>query len=97
MPVWLGFVLFIAAWAHPFGIVAIRRTVFGFGGRGHLSIGPLCGHLVAQSASAQKAFYPPIVGMVGNSYLGISSGLPVARPQISGREPLANQLSRPGL
>ena len=27
MPVWLGFVLFIAAWAHPFGIVAIRRTV----------------------------------------------------------------------
>ncbi len=28
MPVWLGFVLFIAAWAHPFGIVAIRRTVF---------------------------------------------------------------------
>jgi len=28
MPVWLGFVLFIAAWAHPFGPVAIRRTVF---------------------------------------------------------------------
>jgi protein-S-isoprenylcysteine O-methyltransferase Ste14 len=28
MPVWLAFVLFIAAWAHPFGIVAIRHTVF---------------------------------------------------------------------
>jgi protein-S-isoprenylcysteine O-methyltransferase Ste14 len=28
IPVWLGFVLFIVAWAHPFGIVAIRRTVF---------------------------------------------------------------------
>jgi protein-S-isoprenylcysteine O-methyltransferase Ste14 len=28
MPVWLGFVLFIAAWAHPLGPVAIRRTVF---------------------------------------------------------------------
>ena len=28
MPVWLGFVLFIAAWVHPFGMVAIRRTVF---------------------------------------------------------------------
>ncbi len=28
MPVWLGFVLFIAAWAHPFGPVAIRRTIF---------------------------------------------------------------------
>jgi protein-S-isoprenylcysteine O-methyltransferase Ste14 len=28
MPVWLGFVLFIAAWVHPFGPVAIRRTVF---------------------------------------------------------------------
>jgi protein-S-isoprenylcysteine O-methyltransferase Ste14 len=28
MPVWLGFVLFIAAWAHPSGMVAIRRTVF---------------------------------------------------------------------
>jgi len=27
MPVWLGFVLFIAAWAHPFGPVAMRRTV----------------------------------------------------------------------
>jgi hypothetical protein len=27
-PMWLGFVLFIAAWAHPFGVVAIRRTVF---------------------------------------------------------------------
>jgi len=27
MPVWLGFVLFVAAWAHPSGIVAIRRTV----------------------------------------------------------------------
>jgi len=26
MPVWLGFVLFIAAWAHPFGPIAIRRT-----------------------------------------------------------------------
>jgi protein-S-isoprenylcysteine O-methyltransferase Ste14 len=28
MPVWLGFVLFVAAWVHPFGLVAIRRTVF---------------------------------------------------------------------
>jgi protein-S-isoprenylcysteine O-methyltransferase Ste14 len=28
MPVWLGFVLFTAAWAHPFGPVAIRRTAF---------------------------------------------------------------------
>lgn len=28
MPVWLGFLLFIAAWAHPFGIVVIRRSVF---------------------------------------------------------------------
>jgi protein-S-isoprenylcysteine O-methyltransferase Ste14 len=28
MPVWLGFVLFIAAWVHPFGMVAIRRTAF---------------------------------------------------------------------
>ena len=28
LPVWLGFVLFIAAWAHPFSIVAIRRTLF---------------------------------------------------------------------
>ena len=27
MPVWLGFILFIAAWVHPFGIAAIRRTV----------------------------------------------------------------------
>jgi protein-S-isoprenylcysteine O-methyltransferase Ste14 len=27
-PVWLGFVLFGAAWVHPFGMVAIRRTVF---------------------------------------------------------------------
>jgi protein-S-isoprenylcysteine O-methyltransferase Ste14 len=27
MPVWLGFVLFLAAWVHPFGPVAIRRTV----------------------------------------------------------------------
>ena len=27
-PIWLGFVLFIAAWAHPFGLLAIRRTVF---------------------------------------------------------------------
>jgi protein-S-isoprenylcysteine O-methyltransferase Ste14 len=26
MPVWLGFVLFLAAWAHPLGPVAIRRT-----------------------------------------------------------------------
>ena len=25
---WLGFVLFIAAWVHPLGIVAIRRTAF---------------------------------------------------------------------
>ena len=28
MPVWLGFVLFIAAGVHPFGPVVIRRTVF---------------------------------------------------------------------
>jgi protein-S-isoprenylcysteine O-methyltransferase Ste14 len=28
MPVWLGFVLFIAAWVYPLGPVAIRRTVF---------------------------------------------------------------------
>ena len=28
MPIWLGFLAFIAAWAHPFGPVAIRRTVF---------------------------------------------------------------------
>ncbi|MGO9239500.1 MAG: methyltransferase family protein [Bryobacteraceae bacterium] len=28
MPVWLGFLLFIAACVHPFGPVAIRRTVF---------------------------------------------------------------------
>ena len=28
MPVWFGFVLFLAAWVHPFGIVVIRRTVF---------------------------------------------------------------------
>jgi len=28
MPVWLGFVLFVVAWAYPFGPVAIRRTVF---------------------------------------------------------------------
>jgi protein-S-isoprenylcysteine O-methyltransferase Ste14 len=27
MPVWLGFVLFVAAWVHPFGPVMIRRTV----------------------------------------------------------------------
>lgn len=27
MPVWLGFVLFIAAWVHPSGPDAIRRTV----------------------------------------------------------------------
>ncbi len=28
MPVWLGFILLLAAWVHPFGIVAIRRTAF---------------------------------------------------------------------
>ena len=28
MPVWLGFIAFIAAWVHPFGVVVIRRTVF---------------------------------------------------------------------
>jgi len=28
VPVWLGFVLFAAAWVHPFGPVAIRRTAF---------------------------------------------------------------------
>lgn len=27
MPVWLGFVLFVAAWVHPFGPIATRRTV----------------------------------------------------------------------
>jgi protein-S-isoprenylcysteine O-methyltransferase Ste14 len=27
MPVWLGFVLFVAAWVYPFGPVAIPRTV----------------------------------------------------------------------
>ncbi len=27
MPVWLGFVLFVTAWAYPFGPVAIPRTV----------------------------------------------------------------------
>ncbi len=27
MPVWLGFILFVAAWVHPFGPVAMRRTV----------------------------------------------------------------------
>lgn len=26
MPVWLGFVLFVAAWVHPFGPVAMPRT-----------------------------------------------------------------------
>jgi protein-S-isoprenylcysteine O-methyltransferase Ste14 len=26
LPVWLGFALFIVAWAHPFGPVVIRRT-----------------------------------------------------------------------
>jgi protein-S-isoprenylcysteine O-methyltransferase Ste14 len=26
-PVWLGFVLFVAAWVHPFGPVEMRRTV----------------------------------------------------------------------
>lgn len=26
MPIWLGFVLLLAPWAHPFGIAAIRRT-----------------------------------------------------------------------
>jgi len=28
VPVWLGFLLFVAAWAYPFGMVATRRTVF---------------------------------------------------------------------
>src|SRR5689334_7873308 len=28
MPVWLGFVLFVISWGHPFGGVVIRRTVF---------------------------------------------------------------------
>ena len=28
MPVWLGFVLFLVAWIHPFGIVAILRSAF---------------------------------------------------------------------
>jgi protein-S-isoprenylcysteine O-methyltransferase Ste14 len=28
MPVWLGFLLFVAAWAYPFGPVVVRRTVF---------------------------------------------------------------------
>jgi protein-S-isoprenylcysteine O-methyltransferase Ste14 len=26
MPVWLGFVLFLVAWIHPFGMVVIRRS-----------------------------------------------------------------------
>jgi protein-S-isoprenylcysteine O-methyltransferase Ste14 len=26
IPVWLGFVLFVAAWVHPFGRIAIQRT-----------------------------------------------------------------------
>jgi len=26
MPIWLGYILLIVAWAYPFGIVAIRRT-----------------------------------------------------------------------
>jgi len=26
MPVWVGFVLFVAAWVHPFGPIVIRRT-----------------------------------------------------------------------
>lgn len=28
MPVWLGFVLFLAAWVYPVGPITIRRTVF---------------------------------------------------------------------
>ena len=28
MPVWLAFLLFVAAWVHPFGMVVIRRTTF---------------------------------------------------------------------
>jgi protein-S-isoprenylcysteine O-methyltransferase Ste14 len=28
MPVWLGFILFIAAWIYPVGMVVIRRTIF---------------------------------------------------------------------
>ena len=28
MPVWLGFLLFLAAWVYPLGMVVIRRTVF---------------------------------------------------------------------
>jgi protein-S-isoprenylcysteine O-methyltransferase Ste14 len=28
VPVWLGFLLFIAAWVYPLGTVAMRRTVF---------------------------------------------------------------------
>jgi len=28
LPIWLGFILFIAAWAHPFAIAAFRRTGF---------------------------------------------------------------------
>jgi protein-S-isoprenylcysteine O-methyltransferase Ste14 len=28
MPIWLGFLLFLAAWVHPFGPVAMRRTIF---------------------------------------------------------------------
>jgi len=26
MPIWLGYILFIVVWAHPFGMVLIRRT-----------------------------------------------------------------------
>lgn len=51
MPVWLGFVLFIAAWAQPIGIVAIRRTVFSDPvGVAICSFGPVWGDLVAQNA-----------------------------------------------
>jgi protein-S-isoprenylcysteine O-methyltransferase Ste14 len=28
VPVWLGFVLLLVAWIHPFGMIAIRRTAF---------------------------------------------------------------------
>jgi protein-S-isoprenylcysteine O-methyltransferase Ste14 len=28
MPIWLGFILFAVAWVHPFGMVAIQRTLF---------------------------------------------------------------------
>src|SRR5271166_6552295 len=50
MPVWVGFVLFVAAWVHPFGPVAIRRTVLSDSVGVSICAGTLGGHLVAQGA-----------------------------------------------